>query len=159
MSCRYLYRYNGLNQRITWHYDATGNGTTDGSDPTYHFAWGGGAGGDEKWRMVGTWRGSDTEPKELFVNHQAGLAGHGGSSYIDTVALRDKDSTNGWTGLGDGTREQRHYYAQNWRADVAAVFDSTGEIQEWDKYRAYGVPFLLTPGDHNKDVAVEPCSL
>jgi len=47
------YRYNGLNQRITWHYDATGNGTTDGSDPTYHFAWG----GDEKWRMVGTWRG------------------------------------------------------------------------------------------------------
>jgi len=28
-------------QRITWHYDATGNGTTDGSDPTYHFAWGG----------------------------------------------------------------------------------------------------------------------
>ena len=24
------YRYNGLNQRITWHYDATGNGTTDG---------------------------------------------------------------------------------------------------------------------------------
>jgi len=103
---------------------------------------------------VGTWRGSDTEPKELFVNHQAGLAGHGGSSYIDTVALRDKDSTNGWTGTPDGTREQRHYYAQNWRADVAAVFDSTGQIEEWDKYRAYGVPFLLTPGDHNKDGAV-----
>jgi len=86
--------------------------------------------------------------------HQAGLAGHGGSSYIDTVVLRDKDSTNGWTGLGDGTREQRHYYAQNWRADVSAIFDSSGEIQEWDKYRAYGVAFLLTPGDHNKDGAV-----
>jgi len=34
------------------------------------------------------------------------------------------------------------------------VFDSTGQIEEWDKYRAYGVPFLLTPGDHNKDGAV-----
>jgi|GEM_PF-2737148 len=147
------YRYNGLNQRITWHYDATGNGTVDGSDPTYHFAWG----GDEKWRMVGTWRGSDTEPKELFVNHQAGLAGHGGSSYIDTVVLRDKDSTNGWTGLGDGIREPRHDYAQReggWRADVSVIVDNAGDIQEWDKYRAYGVPFLLTPGDHNKDGAV-----
>jgi len=104
--------------------------------------------------MVGTWRGTDSEPKELFVNHQAGLAGHGGSSYIDTVALRDKDSTNGWTGTPDGTREQRHYYAQNWRADVSAIVDSSGEIQEWDKYRAYGVPFLLTPADHTKDGAV-----
>jgi len=52
---------------------------------------------------VGTWRGTDSEPKELFVNHQAGLAGMGGSSYIDTVVLRDKDSTNGWTGTPDGT--------------------------------------------------------
>ena len=112
--------------------------------------------------MVGTWRGSDTEPTELFVNHQAGLARHTSSSYIDTVILHNRANTNGRTASGDGTREPRHYYAQReggWRADVAAVFDSTGEIQEWDKYRAYGVPFLLTPGDHNKDVAVEPCSL
>jgi len=91
------YRYNGLNQRITWHYDADNDADVDGSDPTYHFAY------DEKWRMVGTWRGTDSEPKELFVNHQAGLAGMGGSSYIDTVVLRDKDSTNGWTGTPDGT--------------------------------------------------------
>jgi len=70
------------------------------------------------------------------------------------VVLRDKDNTNTWTGTPDGTRESRHYYAQNWRADVSAIVDSSGEIQEWDKYRAYGVPFLLTPGDHNKDGAV-----
>jgi len=80
-------------------------------------------------------RGNKKTPRAA-PRGQAGLAGHGGSSYIDTVALRDKDSTNGWTGTPDGTREQRHYYAQNWRADVAAVFDNTGTIEEWDKYRA-----------------------
>ncbi len=62
--------------------------------------------------------------------------------------------TNGWTGSGDGTREQRHYYAQNWRADVSVIVDNAGVIQEWDKYRAYGVPFLLTVGDHTKDGVV-----
>jgi len=87
---------------------------------------------------------------------RAGLAGHGGSSYIDTVVLRDKDNNGGggWTGTPDGIREQRHYYAQNWRADVSVIVDNAGDIQEWDKYRAYGVPFLLTPADHNKDGAV-----
>jgi len=91
-----------------------------------------------------------------FLYHNAGVAGHGGSSYIDTVVLRDKDNNGGggWTGTGDGTREQRHYYAQNWRADVSVIVDNAGDIQEWDKYRAYGVPFLLTPRDHNKDGAV-----
>jgi len=87
---------------------------------------------------------------------RAGLAGHGGSSYIDTVVLRDKDNNGGggWTGTPDGIREQRHYYAQNWRADVSVIVDNAGDIQEWDKYRAYGVPFLLTPADHNKDGTV-----
>jgi len=109
--------------------------------------------------MVGTWRGSDAEPTELFVNHQAGLAGHGGSSYIDTVVLRDKDNNGGGgrAASGDGTREPRHDYAQReggWRADVSVIVDNAGDIQEWDNYRAYGVPFLLTPADHNKDGAV-----
>ncbi len=92
--------------------------------------------------------------RSSFYFPQRGIAGRGGSSYINTVVLRDKDSTNGWTGSGDGTREQRHYYAQNWRADVSVIVDNAGDIQEWDKYRAYGVPFLLTPADHNKDGAV-----
>ncbi len=143
------YRYNGLNQRITWHYDATGNGTTDGSDPTYHFAY------DEKWRIVGTWRDTDANLKEMFIYHNAGLAGRGGSSYIDTVVLRDRDMTNGWTGAADGTQEERHYYLQNWRGDVSAIFDHVGALVEWQKYSAYGVPYLITPGDHNKDGVVD----
>jgi YD repeat-containing protein len=145
------YRYNGLNQRITWHYDADEDGDTDGSDPVYHFCY------DDKWRIVGTWRGADTDPKELFIYHNAGLAGRGGSSYIDSVVLRDRDMNGGggWTGASDGTLEARHYYAQNWRADVSAIFDNAGDVLEWHKYSAYGIPFLLTPGDHDKNGAVD----
>jgi len=97
--------------------------------------------------------------RSFFYFPQRGIAGRGGSSYIDTVVLRDKDNNGGggWTGTGDGTREPRHDYAQReggWRADVSVIVDNAGDIQEWDKYRAYGVPFLLTPADHNKDGAV-----
>jgi hypothetical protein len=145
------YRYNGLNQRITWHYDADEDADVDGSDPTYHFCY------DTKWRIVGTWRGTDTDAKELFTYHNAGVAGRGGSSYIDSVVFRDRDMNGGggWTGASDGTLEARHYYAQNWRADVSAVFDNAGTVLEWIKYSSYGVPFLLTPGDYNKDGIVD----
>ncbi|MBX3403604.1 MAG: hypothetical protein KF699_09370 [Phycisphaeraceae bacterium] len=139
------YRYNGLNQRITWHYDADEDADVDGSDPVYHFCY------DDKWRIVGTWRGTDTDPKELFIYHAAGVAGMGGSSYIDSVVLRDRDNSAKWSQAADGTLETRHYYAQNWRADVSAIFDNSGAVMEWQKYSAYGVPFLLTPGDHGKD--------
>ncbi|MBX3110341.1 MAG: hypothetical protein KF743_14265, partial [Fimbriimonadaceae bacterium] len=33
----------------------------------------------------------------------------------------------------------------------SAIFDNSGAVVEWIKYSAYGVPFLLTPGDHGKD--------
>ncbi|MBX3402908.1 MAG: hypothetical protein KF699_05780 [Phycisphaeraceae bacterium] len=114
----------------------------------YHFCY------DDKWRVVGVWRGADTDPKELFIYHAAGVAGYGGSSYIDSVILRDRDNTDKWYNAADGTLETRHYYAQNWRADVSAIFDNAGAVIEWQKYSAYGVPFLLTHGDHNKDGVV-----
>ncbi|MBX3405068.1 MAG: hypothetical protein KF699_16795 [Phycisphaeraceae bacterium] len=114
----------------------------------YHFCY------DDKWRIVGTWRGTDTDPKELFIYHAAGVAGYGGSSYIDSVVLRDRDNSAKWSQAADGTLETRHYYAQNWRADVSAIFDNAGAVIEWQKYSAYGVPFLLTPGDHNKNGAI-----
>ena len=65
--------------------------------------------------------------------------------------LRDRDNSSKWCQASDGVLETRHYYAQNWRADVSAIFDNSGAVMEWQKYSAYGVPFLLTPGDHNKD--------
>ena len=112
---------------------------------------------DDTWRIVGTWRGADTDPKEAFTYHNAGLAGRGGSSYIDSVVLRDRDMNGGggWTGACDGTLEARHYYAQNWRADVSGIFDNKGAVLEWVKYSAYGVPHLLTPGDHDKSGEVD----
>ena len=63
-----------------------GDGDGDGTDLWYHHAY------DERWRMVATYRDDDTDPKEEFVNHQAGLDGFGRSSYIDLVVCRDKDA-------------------------------------------------------------------
>ena len=69
------YTYNGLGHRIGWHYDADTDADVDGSDPWYWFFY------DERWRMVATYRGSDSNPKERFVYHNAGDSGHRGASH------------------------------------------------------------------------------
>ncbi len=149
------YRYNGLGYRISWLYDnddsmgAGPDGSVDGSDKTYYFAH------DERWRVVAVYRGSDSDPKERYLYHAAGLRGHGGSSYIDQVVMRDRDANSDWTAAADGTLEERRYYLQNWRADVSAIIDSTGDIVEWVKYSAYGVPYALIPGDYDRDGDVD----
>lgn len=102
-------------------------------------------------RLVATYRDSDSDPKERFLYHAAGLDGRGGSSYIDAVVFRDRDDTNGWNGAADGTLEHRLYFCQNWRQDVAVTVDSSGRIGEWIKYRAYGMPFGLPQGDTDSD--------
>ena len=84
-------RYNGLGFRIGWHYDADADKDVDSSDPWYYFCY------DDAWRVVATFRADDTNPKEVFVHHNAGLGGFGGSSYIDRVILRDRDADTGWT--------------------------------------------------------------
>ncbi len=145
------YRYNGLNFRISTHSDLTRSGggapdgTVDSNDPTYYLTY------DERWRQVATFRGTDSDPKERFVWHNAGLAGKGGSSYIDAVVLRDRDLNSGWTSAADGTLEERFYYCQNWRADVSVIMSSAGQVKEWVKYSAYGVPMSITPADFDGD--------
>jgi len=139
------YWYNGLGYRITFHEDATGNGIVDGSDPKYHLIY------DERWRLVATYRADDDNPKEAFVSHQAGLDGAGGSSYIDSVILRQRDANSGWTSAADGTMEERRYYCQNWRNDVSVMLTSAGVMVEWVKYTAYGVPFGLPGADTDSD--------
>ncbi|MFO0836553.1 MAG: RHS repeat-associated core domain-containing protein [Phycisphaerales bacterium] len=139
------YTYNGLNMRIGWHYDADADADVDGSDPWYSFAL------DDRWRVVATFRGSDTSPKELFAYHNAGANGRGSSSYIDSVILRNKDANTSWTSSADGTLEERVYYVQNWRADVSAVLSDTGVVKEWVKYTSYGIPIRIDPGDYNRD--------
>lgn len=46
--------------------------------------------------MVATFRGADSSPKELSINHNAGLSGLGGSSAIDAVVLRDRGVSTAW---------------------------------------------------------------
>jgi len=137
------YWYNGLGYRITVLLDTNNSGAADGSDTKFHLAW------DERWRQVATFRESDSSPKEQFINHQAGLDGSGGASYIDTVICREKDANTAWTSASDGTLEERRYYCQNWRADVSAVLTSGGLMVEWDKYSSYGSPYGLPGGDAN----------
>ncbi len=125
------YHYNGLGQRIIWRYDANANGTV-ASTKRYYYMY------DGRWRMVGVFRDADSTPMESFVYHAAGNAGRGGggSSYIDSVVLRDRDTTNGWSGAADGTLEERRYYVQNWRADVVAMAKSDGNPLEYVFYSA-----------------------
>ena len=95
------FKYNGLGQRIGWHYNVDGdrNGVEINSDdPWFWFVH------DDQWRIVGTHREGDsaTQMKEQFIYHNPGLADPGASSgYIGSVILRDRDNTNGWTGAGD----------------------------------------------------------
>ncbi len=144
------YTYSGLGYRIGWHYDVDADNMVEDTadDPWYFFAY------DERWRIVATYRSSDTSPKEQFVSHNAGNDGLGGSSYIDAVILRDKDANTAWTAASDGTLEERRYYCQNWRADVVAIVTSSGQQVEQDRYSSYGIPFGLYAGDVNSDGAV-----
>jgi RHS repeat-associated protein len=139
------YKYNALGYRIRWTYDTDADGDVDASDQTYNLTY------NERWQQVAVFRGTDSSPKERYVHHAAGLDGRGGSSYIDGVILRERDHTNTWTGAADGTLEQRHYYAQNWRADVSAILSESGKMLEFVKYSGYGTPRALPAGDTNSD--------
>lgn len=140
------HRYNGLGYRIGWHYNANADHVVDANDPWFYFCY------DDSWRQVATFRGTDATPKEVFVHHNAGLSGFGGSSYIDAVIFRDRDaSTSWWEDAADGLREERIYYVQNWRADVSALLTDTGSLIQWVKYSAYGVPFMIPSGDIDSD--------
>ncbi|MBX3322249.1 MAG: hypothetical protein KF757_04590 [Phycisphaeraceae bacterium] len=102
------YRYNGLNFRIGQHTDLTDDGTNDlpdgvvdADDPWFWFCY------DEHWRIVATFRSDDEHPKEVFIHHNAGLDGVGGSSYIDSIIMRDRDANTVWFEEADSTREER----------------------------------------------------
>ncbi len=136
------YRYDGLNRRIAYRHDEDADDDVD--DETWvHLVY------DERWRVVATFRGSDSDPKEFYAHHAPGLGGTGGSSYIDSVILRDADFP--LTSASDGTLERRSYYCQNWRADVSVILGSTGGVLEWVKYDPYGTPYNLSCVDTNSD--------
>jgi RHS repeat-associated protein len=134
--------------RVMRQYDA--DGTLENAE-RYYFAH------DERWRVLGTFRDQDSNPKEAFVHHAAGKGGFGSSSYIDSVILRDRDVSGGggFTGQSDGTLEERRYYCQNWRADVAAVAKSDGTPLEYVRYSSYGEPTVHPVADLDMDGDVD----
>lgn len=142
-----VYRYNGLGYRIQWQYDETIDFTLTSSERFYFLY-------DDRWRIVATFRDTDSSAKESFVYHTAGVAGRGGSSYIDSVILRDKDANTGWTSAADGTLEDRVFYAQNWRADVVAITKSDGQPTEFIRYTSYGTAQAFAAADVNRDGTV-----
>ncbi len=151
------FKYNALGYRIAERLDSNGDGYLDKSVANN------GNGDDTVWRRLiydAQWRvvevyevetavGSQSESLvERHVHHAAGLNGLGTGSYIDLVVLRDRDAD------GNGSLEERHYYAQNWRADVVAVIDNAGNQVEQTRYSAYGVPYAIPFVDQNLDGAV-----
>jgi RHS repeat-associated protein len=104
------------------------------------------------YRVPTSWStAANSDPKERFVFHHAGLAGSGSSGYIDEVILRDRDNTSGWVGASDGTLEERFFHLHNWRHDVIALGKPDGTLVERVKYSAYGVATRLDPADYNQD--------
>lgn len=125
-----------------------------GADATYHSAY------DERWRPAATYLEGDDDPKELYVHHNAGLGGFGGSTSIDAAVLRDKDANTTWPSASDGTPEQRYDLCQNWRADVVAVLKHDGSgVVEWVKYSAYGVPVNIARCDIDRSGAVNSADM
>jgi hypothetical protein len=133
------HRYNGLGHRIDEHTDTDTDGDVDGDDDWHHFVY------DERWRVAAMFVDSDASPTEEFLPQNAGAGGRGGASYIDEVALRDRDTDD------NGILDERAWYCQNRRYDVVALVDDGGDQREMVRYSAYGVPFGLVGGDADSD--------
>ena len=97
----------------------------------------------------------DASPKKIQIHHRAGPSRYGGSSYIDSMLLREKDTRDSSDAIqppyaaADSTRDQTLYYVQNWRADVVALLNTDGRAMEHVRYTPYGKPrrFLTSPID------------
>ena len=138
------YTYNGLGYRIGWHYDVDADETVEATsdDPWFYFAY------DKDWRIVMTFRDTDSKPKEEFVYHTPGKLG---TATPDDLILRDRDTTANWEDSTSTATDERHYYCQNWRGDVVEIVSSDGKRAETIRYTAYGVPFGIPLGDVTMD--------
>jgi hypothetical protein len=88
------------------------------------------------------------EPKELIVPHNAGSDGLGRPSYIDSYAVRERDENGGVTSASDGDLEARHFFVQNWHADMITMIDDADAIfRNQLRYSAYGEHEELIVGD------------
>jgi RHS repeat-associated protein len=161
------YIYDGLGQRIGWHSDVNASGSgPDASEPWSWFIH------DDRWRIVATYRVSggsgsgpasfrhasattDSDPKERFIYHAAGLDGAGGSSYLDCMVVAQRDLNTAWTSAADNDPEAWHYPLANWRNDTVRVEDRAGGILVGYRYTAYGDRTTTLAADFNRDGFVD----
>jgi dockerin type I repeat protein len=110
---------------------------------------------DGSWRVLAKYVGSALigDPTEEYVYHRAGSNGLGGSSYIDLVAMRDRDTD------ASGDLDEGVYYCQDRLANVVVLLEDSGSVLEWVGYSAYGVPFMTPPGDMDGDGTVTAADL
>jgi len=142
----------GRGQRISEQTDVDVSGEVDGADPVCYIV------GDIQGRRVATFRGEDKSPVETFVYHAAGIRGIGISG---GVILRDRaqalfdDPDTYWNAESQETRDERIYYAADFRGDTAAMVTGAGKMYAQFRYSAYGVPFGIPLGDVDGDGDVD----
>ena len=139
------YRYNGLGYRIGERIDTDADGVLETAETNWrYFIY------DPRWRLVEVYEDTDdANPTELYVHHAAGLDGLGGSSYIDHLVLRDRDTD------ADGVLDEINYYCQNWRDDVVATVSANGGQLEQFRYSAYGVPYSIPVADYDLNGVID----
>lgn len=153
------YTYSAMGHRISEQLDTNdslnsglGDGVVDADDPKFFIAT------DPSGRRLATYRGTDSDPKETFIHHDARIRGpvHQGGPI-----LRDRDADLAdkpfyWASEPAASdRYERHYYALDYRGYVAAIFAGDGTLVEQVRYSATGVPFNIPLGDVNGDGKVE----
>lgn len=153
------YTYSAMGHRISEQLDTNdssnsgvGDGVVDADDPVFFIAT------DPSGRRLATYRGTDSDPKETFIHHDARIRGpvHQGGPI-----LRDRDADLAdkpfyWASEPAASdRYERHYYALDYRGYVSAIFAGDGTLVEQVRYSATGVPFNIPLGDVNGDGKVE----
>ena len=138
-------KYNALNHLTEHLYDTNLDGVASSADTPVRFAY------SPDWRRLASFRGGDSQPKEEWVPHFAGIAGGVALQAIDLFALWEVDQTSGFFSGSDGALETRRYLLQDEFANVVSVVGSSGYRLEDVRYSAYGRPFGFPGGDLDSD--------
>jgi hypothetical protein len=130
--------------------DGIGDNNLTSADPVFYVVT------DTAGRRIETYRGSDSEPKEVFYYHQARVFGSGGGGpLLRTRDSADQDPTKWATQAPSGTHDERYYYATDSRGRPVALVSAEGKLVEQYRYSGNGMPFTIPLGDVNADGKVE----
>jgi RHS repeat-associated protein len=79
----------------------------------------------------------------------------GGSSYLDSLVLTQRDLNTTWGSAADSDAEAWHYPLTNWRNDTVRVEGDVGGILAGYRYSAYGSRSNTLAADFNQDGFVD----